>query len=1200
MSGHGDQLKYALGISSLVTFYGIASILVFYLGPSFGMGYGYQIVLVALILITLPFALVINSVRKRRARKREAAEALAAGGEVAGAEPSIHKSKAPARAFEELSRGAEEAVQWLKGTRLGTAKTGEAVYALPWYLTAGPLKSGKTSLLLASGLDFQSLPSQRRAESTIVRPTRNVEWRVTDVAVLLDTAGRYQNDSPDRDEWAALTETLLKYRDDRPLDGFLLAVSAGGVLRLNETEIEQQAKILRARLDEVMQKVKTRFPVYLIFTNADAIEGFKNFFDASRREGKAEVWGATIPLEKSVNAHAMFDAEFDLLYGSLMRRRLLRLAAPEKPAQKLRVFNFPIRFGEARRKLGLFTSVLFRPNPFSESPLLRGFYFTATVTGDGDGDGRARKAESVLGQTLTGASREESVAESLRPVGEGYFAEKFFKEVVLRDKDLAASFQALKKRPPRWRNILLIAGAVLLFLFLVGAIISFFANRKLLDDGTARGLRVLEIITQDQGKPVLNKEPAAARVEIEAEEDLRDMLARLDTYDQVRPPLYLRFGLYSGNQLNERLRPLYFDIIEQRFKKSVVKALESDLRAFAAGNPVMPPASSSTPADGQSAAPTQEAILGRHYDLLKAYLMLSDEHIDKIEPTFLANQLRDYWKQYAPPDMELLSQQQLDFWAKQANRSDFPHIKVDPQLVSQARLKLQAYPAVNRFYKRITTDINTKVNPINLDTILAGRGGGVLNSSYTVPGSFTIEGYRDHMKKAIENATEEISKDDWVMGTAAGSAATQGDEIGKLQTMYFLEYTDQWRKFVRGMSVREFNSKEDAVDALKSLSATESPLERVMQEVARNTNLSAKPEAQGWWAWIKSWVVSAEDTQTGGNTEVEREFRPLFQFAQTEKGKEESAPISRYRAELRHVLDPLELMSAEQLAQTQKSMAAGKDDIGLQKSEQNVSNMLEGFKATAAAADVSALLKQPLDNLRVLVYGKGYKDIEKSWREQLYPKAHALESGFPFTDTGDASATDLARYLNPSNGQFSTFFNERLSSSFDDAQGQWKLKESSVFKFSDDFIKYLNNARRLREALFPNNGQQPEVSYDITLKFVKDTDIVIENGGKRVETKGASEASTNFVWPVRSGASDVRITVLPNGGEPAEKSYTGEWAVFKMFKDGNPTKIGDNLYSLQFNIGGVPVKATLKPSSANNPFERSLFTALRAPENLQK
>jgi type VI secretion system protein ImpL len=475
----------------------------------------------------------------------------------------------------------------------------------------------------------------------------------------------------------------------------------------------------------------------------------------------------------------------------------------------------------------------------------------------------------------------------------------------------------------------------------------------------------------------------------------------------------------------------------------------------------------------------------------------------------------------------------------------------------------------------------------------------VLNSVYTVPGSFTIEGYRDHMKQAIETATEEISKDDWVMGSAAGSAATQGDEIGKLQSMYFSEYTDQWRKFMRGMSVREFSSKEDAVDALKALSATESPLERVMQEVARNTNLSAKPEAQGWWDWIKSWFVSPEETTTGGNTDVEKEFRPLFQFAQSEKGNAESAPISQYRAELRRVLDPLETISAEQLAQTQKALATGKDDIGLQKAEQNVSRMLDSFK-TAAAADVARVLKQPLDNLRVLVYGKGYKEIEKTWREQVYPKARALESGFPFTDTGESSVTDLARFLNPSNGQFTTFFNERLSVSFDDAQGEWKLKESSVFKFSDDFVKYLNSARRLREAMFPNNGAQPEVSYQIELQPVAQTDITIEIDGTRVETRGASTASAKFIWPARSGASGAKITVLPSGGEPSEISFPGEWGLFKMFNRGGANKTGENQYTLQFNVGGVPVRAKLTPSSANSPFERSLFTNLRAPENLQK
>src|SRR5207248_11219270 len=83
------------------------------------------------------------------------------------------------------------------------------------------------------------------------------------------------------------------------------------------------------------------------------------------------------PLEKSDNAQSLFDSEYALLHNSLMKRRVLRLSAPFPPVRQLRIFNFPLHFGSARRKLGTFVSALFRPNPFSENPFLRGFYFVA-------------------------------------------------------------------------------------------------------------------------------------------------------------------------------------------------------------------------------------------------------------------------------------------------------------------------------------------------------------------------------------------------------------------------------------------------------------------------------------------------------------------------------------------------------------------------------------------------------------------------------------------------------------------------------------------------------------------------------------------------------------------------------------------------------------------------------------------------------
>lgn len=1170
---YGQQLKYALGVSFYISFYTIASLLVLYVGPQLGLGLNYQIVLIALILLTWPFAAWINHRRKRKAEGRK--------------ESSGQPREAPApaaRAYGELTRGAEEVAEWLRSTKLATSKKGDAVYSLPWFMVAGPLQSGKTALLLSAGLDFQALPSQRHGDQNLIRPTRDCQWRVTDSMVLLDTAGRYLTEGPDQDEWLALIDTVKKHRQVRPLDGLLIVADAMQLLASGEAQIEQQAKLLRARLDQVIERARSRFPVYLVFTHLDRVEGFDQFFDALDRRERAEVWGATIPLEQSQNAHALFDVEFDYLYDTLVRHRLLRLAATSGSENQLSIFDFPIYFGQVRSKLGLFTSTLFRANPFSETPLLRGFYFTGSPTAG------ARQAKP---SNYTARAGEERETDEARVAGDGYFTEHFFYDVLLRDKDLAASFQAGQKHPHRQRNALLAAAAALLLFFTIGMAASFVGNRALMAEALERGRRNNELARAGAGKDRAKLDAAAWRVELEAVDDLRRLVSDLDDFDRSRPPLFLTFGFYSGNQLNPYLRPIYFDAINASFCKSASAALERDLRAFAKGS-ARDVVTSQLSAETVPAKETDpHETLGHAYDLLKAYLMLSNP--DKVEPTFLANQLMAYWRKSPPPDLQMLADEQVKFYASQASRTDAPGYKADDQLVVEARRKLVAYPAVNRFFKQMTGEIDLKVASVSLDAIAQGRGRGVVASSYAVPGSFTITGLRDHWDSAMESAAEQMGKDDWVMGPQAPASNDPSADVGKLQSIYFREYTAQWQKFINGISIRAFNGRDDAVEAFKALSSADSPMELLLIEIERHTNLSAKEPSRGFWAWLKG-RFSSRKQAAAGNTDVENEFRPLFAFVQSE-GKKDAAPISQYRAALRRVLDALESKSDDQLAQTAKALLTGKDEIGLQKAEQEVSRLLDSFK-TAATSDVAKLLKQPLNNLRAMFYGGGYEQIEKAWRDQLYPKAHALEAGLPFTDsTSQTPVTDLARYLNPANGQFTQFFNDRLATSFEDVQGEWKLKESGAVKLADGFVRYLNAARRLREALFAGGGQQPEVSYEIILQPIAGTDVVIEIDGNRVETRGATAQSAKFIWPARSGASGARILVM-QAGTPAEKSFPGEWGLFKMFAAGNPTKTAENQFQVAWTVGAATVRAVLRPSSATNPFERKLFAELRAPQGL--
>jgi type VI secretion system protein ImpL len=100
-------------------------------------------------------------------------------------------------------------VQFLKSSNLGESGK-DAVYSLPWYIVAGAPRSGKSSLVISSNLNFQALPSQRQSELRFIRPTPGVDWRVTNDAVFVDTAGRYQTEGVDGDEWSSLLDTLKK------------------------------------------------------------------------------------------------------------------------------------------------------------------------------------------------------------------------------------------------------------------------------------------------------------------------------------------------------------------------------------------------------------------------------------------------------------------------------------------------------------------------------------------------------------------------------------------------------------------------------------------------------------------------------------------------------------------------------------------------------------------------------------------------------------------------------------------------------------------------------------------------------------------------------------------------------------------------------------------------------------------------------
>src|SRR5476649_144141 len=221
------------------------------------------------------------------------------------------KSDAPREEVDTIHDSMLKAIATIKGSKLGLMSGKRALYELPWYMIIGNPAAGKSSAIASSGLQFPF------ADSKIVQGvggTRNCDWFFTTDGILLDTAGRYSVVDEDRGEWFGFLDLLKKYRKKAPINGVIIAVSIAELTRNRPEFAINLAKNLRQRVQELTERLEVYAPVYVVFTKADLITGFTEFFSGNERGERDKIWGATLPCSQSTSSEQIldqFDARFD-------------------------------------------------------------------------------------------------------------------------------------------------------------------------------------------------------------------------------------------------------------------------------------------------------------------------------------------------------------------------------------------------------------------------------------------------------------------------------------------------------------------------------------------------------------------------------------------------------------------------------------------------------------------------------------------------------------------------------------------------------------------------------------------------------------------------------------------------------------------------------------------------------------------------
>jgi type VI secretion system protein ImpL len=459
-------------------------------------------------------------------------------------------------AAQELTQGKElqerwkEAIDTLRRSHL--KKQGNPLYVLPWYLMMGESGSGKSTAINSARLTTPFSAAQRASG---VSGTGNCDWWFFEQSIIIDTAGRYAMPAdPGRDngEWQKFLSLLAKYRKKEPIHGVIMTVAADKLASGGTEALEEDGLQLRRRLDELMRVLGVSFPVYLLVTKCDLVQGMTQFSGRLAEKALNQPFGV-VNQELSRDATSFVAGAMATLGERLKNLRIQLLQQQEQGALPPEALLFPDEFLALTRGLEIFARAAFQENRYQETPVLRGIHFSS---------GRQEGTPFSHFLNRLGLIGDHEV---LPDTSKGLFLHDFFDKVLPSDRRLLAPTSRAAQWQLLTRNIGLTSWVVL-WIALSGLMsYSFVKNMSTLRTATGvtanapqlRGDFLADVATMDQYRRMI-----------------------LAVEEQNRNWWVPRFWLKQSLDAEARLKAQYCRQFQERFLASFDRGMGDAISGF--------------------------------------------------------------------------------------------------------------------------------------------------------------------------------------------------------------------------------------------------------------------------------------------------------------------------------------------------------------------------------------------------------------------------------------------------------------------------------------------------------------------------------------------------------------------------------------------------------------------------------------------
>jgi type VI secretion system protein ImpL len=1084
------------------------------------------------------------------------------------------------------------------------------LYELPWYIVIGPPGVGKTTALVSSGLKFPLAGSGEAQPVAGVGGTRYCDWWFTDDAVLIDTAGRYttqdSDTETDKKSWLAFLSLLKKHRVRQPINGVILAISLSDLMTLSGQDLGAHTVEIRNRLHEIHEILKIEFPVYVLFTKADLISGFMEYFDSFDENRRRKVWGITFQIaDRSKNMVEAAPAEFDALVKRLSSEVMDRLHEEADPVARISIFGFPAQFSSLNERITDFLGRVFEPTRKQANASLRGLYFSS-------GTQEGTPIDQVLGSI--GRSFGSSAQAHLSGTGKSFFLHDLLTKVIFAESGWVSHDRSAERRTAIVRYGSFAAIALVAATVLAALGLSFATNRALVasTDQTVEQYRV----TAD---PLLKSATVS-------DVDLENVIGALDTlrnlpvgYEnrELPTPIEATLGLSQRERLVSASSTAYRQALERMFRSRLLLQVERTIEANM-GDPL--------------------AL----YEPLKIYLMLGGK-APKADNDLIVSWMKQDWEQNRYPGAQnRAGREELEKHLRAMLALDDAHdplFELNRPLVESAQRSLGRMTVADRafalvksaIYSAALDDFSVSVQggpeaPLIFETV-----DGSDLSTLTVPGLYTHAGFNDFYLAQLGRVAQKLVDDQWVIGAGGEQGGFEQEllRLGpELLDRYGKEFAAAWTTILDKLKFKAMSADKPQYVALSAAASPTSPISQLFEAIAYETALTREAEAgedpqppsNGSAASTVAGTVrgrgqNAEDRAKGlarigidaptrksqsragaafaksagqnPGASIEAQFKP-FQILVS--GPPGQRPIDALIQNFRDIYQSLTL-SAAMPSQTERVNA---------NRQLQISNLRANASRLPKA--LSKMVHAAADDFEGDAAETSIAQLNKMLEETVRrPCEEVTANRFPFAGSSaeDVPMVDFAKLFAP-NGVIDRFFAQNLSPLADTTGQNWQWKQDTRLgrDLSKSALKEFQLAAEIRDAFFPLGGSVPAINITFTpFSLHGQADMaLLDVNGQIVQSYQTGSTPGMLTWPggLDSGSANLSLTPELPGRESTIK-FEGPWALKRLLDSGSVTRNGDNL-EVRFVIGGRDVAYAIQIGSIGNPFSLPALSGFSCPK----